>query len=113
MRRALALLAFLPLAAGCASEDPARDGFASVYVVNGGPPASVEIVGDAGVAWSSRLLSGEGQLVRLATRVGGCADYTLFAGYDGREPDTPVRLVAPCDRDLIAARVEFRPPQRD
>lgn len=98
------------LLAGCFGPAADRDGKAFVYVVNAGPPVFVKITGEEGVAWSARLAEREGRLAELPVDPGHCGDFTVLAGYNGTEPHVPVRLVAPCDWEAAALRVEVRPP---
>ena len=103
------------VAAGCVGPlqepDPARDGRATILVLNGGPAASAALRDEDGATvWAARLLEGEGDVVEVAVRVDGCGDFVLLAGYNGTEPDAQVLLIAPCDYDLDTVRAEFRPP---
>lgn len=106
-----ALFACLIVAAGLAGcADPAEsDGKAHVYVVAADASAFVEIRSDEGVVWSARLGQGEGRLATFAVPAGACLDVTLFAGFEGREPDEPVRLLRVCDADPAPVRAEIGP----
>ena len=94
------------LLAGCTGS-AALDGKAHVYVVDLGPPAFVEIRADEGVLWGARLAQGDGRLATLEVPTGACLDVTVFAGFEGREPDEPVRLLRVCDADEAPVRAEF------
>lgn len=104
---ARAVLVVAVLAAGCLGNGAAEDGKAHVYVFDSGPPAFVEIRSDDGVVWSARLAAGEGRLAEVPVPMGGCLDVTLFAGFEGNEPDRPVRLLRLCDADEAPVRAEF------